>query len=744
MELASPPPYGDATEHLLEELHWLGMLVMREVVRFRAAQPDPADGGQGVYIGEAEIDRLLADLLGHARPEDTDAGRLTAQADAVRIQIDARLAACAASGVALPVERVERRFGLTGFDRTALLLAAAPDLDRRFEKLCAYLLDDVTKRRPTTGLALMLGAPRLSHQWKLRRRLEPGAPLLVERLVDVEGDGPFLSRPLRVDDRLLDELLGDAPVDRRLLPTTELIDSPRRLWHLSSSAALDEQIEALGRLWRAHPGTAPRGPQVPFHPVAVLEAGKDSGLEAVGLAIAERLGRPVLRVRVDRLLASQLDLTEAISVLRREALLRDGLLLLENCQELASPEARAREAWLEFEPLLHDAPTPIVLVTPRAAEIQRAFQEVPFLRLELPPSSVAERRRLWTEALEREGLRLETADVAQVATTFVLTPGMIERAAAGAGHRASLRNGGRTVVSADLNAAARAQSHHGLDALARRIDPIYSWDDIVLPPATAQQLREISAAAGLRSIVLSDWGLGRKLSRGRGLNVLFSGASGTGKTMSAEVIALDLGLDLFQIDLATVVSKYIGETEKNLKRIFDEAETSNAILFFDEADALFGKRSEVRDSHDRYANIEIAYLLQLMEQYEGGMAILATNLSQNLDEAFARRMQYRLEYPLPDAGLREQIWVRMFPPEAPVGEDVDLGYLARQFELAGGSIRGAALAAATMAAADGGVIRMSHLTLAVAREYQKLGRLPSHGEFGPWYAEVLSRLSGKP
>jgi hypothetical protein len=731
-------PYDSAFEHLDDELAWLGLLLLREVGRFRAVHPEPGDGFQGLYIGEPEVDRLLVELLGGevpARPAEANAQELSVRAAEGRAAIAARLQASAAAGQALPLDRLARRFELTEFDRAALLFAAAPDLDRRFETLCAYLLDDVTKRRPTVGLALALASSRAADQWALRGRLEPGAPLVDERLVAVDPEPPFLSRPLRVDDRVLSELTGGAQtVDARLRQAVDLIAPAGQLWRVPASPELGERLEALTRLWRVG------GP--PFHPVALVEASRGSGLDAPAFALARRLERPVLRVWVDRLAALQLAAADAVALLRREALLRDALLLVEESLELARPEGQASAARDTWEVLFQEAPMPLVLVATRAAELQAAIPEAPVIRLDLPVPSVADRRRLWAEALDREGLRHEQDDVTRLATTFVLAPAQIERAAAAAGHRASLRGGGRSVSAADLSAAARAESHHGLDALAHRIQPVNTWTDIVLPSATRRQLREIAAAAEHRSVVLSEWGLGRKLSRGRGLNVLFSGTSGTGKTMAAEVIAGDLGLDIFQIDLATVVSKYIGETEKNLKRIFDEAEASNAVLFFDEADALFGKRTEVRDSHDRYANIEVAYLLQLMEQYEGGIAILATNLSQNVDDAFSRRMQYLVEFPLPDAGLREQIWLRMFPEEAPVGDDVDLGYLARQFELAGGSIRGAALAAATMAAGDGGVICMSHLALAVAREYQKLGRLPSQGEFGPWYADVLGQLSG--
>jgi hypothetical protein len=258
-----------------------------------------------------------------------------------------------------------------------------------------------------------------------------------------------------------------------------------------------------------------------------------------------------------------------------------------------------------------------------------------------------------------------------------------------------------------------------LSALAQRIEPTYGWDEFVLPLDDLAALREICEQARLADIVYDRWGFGRKVSPNRGLTALFSGPPGTGKTMAAEIIALELGLPLYRIDISQVVSKYIGETEKNLALVFDAAEGCDAILFFDEADALFGRRSEIRDSHDRYSNIETAYLLQRVEQF-GGIAILATNLRQNMDDAFVRRLQFIVDFPFPDEEHRHRIWNVMFPAEAPVG-NVDVGLLARNLKLAGGSIRNVAVGAAFRAAANGDVIDMDHLAWAARREYQKLG-----------------------
>jgi SpoVK/Ycf46/Vps4 family AAA+-type ATPase len=280
----------------------------------------------------------------------------------------------------------------------------------------------------------------------------------------------------------------------------------------------------------------------------------------------------------------------------------------------------------------------------------------------------------------------------------------------------------------DLDLGARQASSSRLGELAARLPPGYRWEDLVVPARQRELLQSISAYLRHRDRVLSEWGYERTVARTQGLKVLFAGESGTGKTMAAQVLAGELGLDLFRVDLATVVSKYIGETEKNLERIFAAADGSNAILFFDEADALFGKRSEVSDSHDRYANIEVAYLLQRMEAYPGAV-ILATNFKRNIDDAFIRRLDFVVDFPFPEPDDRRKIWRLLLPAQAPVATDVDLDFLATQFKLSGGAIRNCSLAAAFQAADEDSSIEMRHLIRAVAQEYGKQGRLTLEADF---------------
>jgi SpoVK/Ycf46/Vps4 family AAA+-type ATPase len=327
-------------------------------------------------------------------------------------------------------------------------------------------------------------------------------------------------------------------------------------------------------------------------------------------------------------------------------------------------------------------------------------------------------------------LHIDPVTVEGLANRFRLMPEQIsqavEESCASAQWRKAFSSEVGHVDSSDplpdeLYAAARAQSGSDLVSVARKLEPNYTWDDLVLPSETMRQLHEICQRVNRREQVLGQWGFDRKLSLGKGTSSLFAGPSGTGKTMAAEVIANEVKLDLYAIDLAGVVSKYIGETEKNLDRIFATAEGTNAILFFDEADALFGKRSEVRDSHDRYANLEISYLLQKMDAYQG-VTILASNLRQHMDDSFIRRLAFTVLFPFPDETYRRRIWLGMWPAETPVSDTVDFDDLAGRFKLSGGNIKNIALAAAFLAADDGGVVTTAHLLHAVQREYEKMGK----------------------
>jgi SpoVK/Ycf46/Vps4 family AAA+-type ATPase len=427
-------------------------------------------------------------------------------------------------------------------------------------------------------------------------------------------------------------------------------------------------------------------------------------------------------------LAASLGLEAALELAEREGALQPAAVAVLDAQTLKPEDAERLRARLGDRPAVR-APLLILLSDGRFH-----WQG---LTIALPDPDYAARRELWREGLttlDRPGQpELGTDTLAGLADRFRLTARQIEDAVQTARAAAIWRDPHNPHVGqVDLFAAARTHSTPILSNLARKITPHYGWDDIVLPADTVAQMREICSYVEHRHTVYEQWGFGRKLALGLGLMALFAGESGTGKTMAAEIIAGALGLDLYKIDLSNVISKYIGETEKNLNRIFAEAETSNAILFFDEADALFGKRSEVKDAHDRYANIETAYLLQKMEEYDG-VVILATNLKMNIDEAFLRRMHFVVDFPVPSEDDRRRIWQGALPAQLPLAPDVDFDFLARKFKVTGGNIRNITLLAAFLAAGDGQVVRMEHMVQATRREFQKIGRMVTPSDFERFY-----------
>jgi SpoVK/Ycf46/Vps4 family AAA+-type ATPase len=355
--------------------------------------------------------------------------------------------------------------------------------------------------------------------------------------------------------------------------------------------------------------------------------------------------------------------------------------------------------------------------------------------VEVGEADLTRRADQWRAALAATGLEVNAGQADSLAGRYRLAGSELDAVVDSSRLYARSRDGDGRVTLSDVETASRSTAGRGLFGLARRISPRYGWADIVVPDDQRRQLAEIVSAAQSRRRVLDEWGFGAKLSRGLGLSALFSGPPGTGKTMSAEIIARELGLDLYTVDLAMVVSKYIGETEQNLSRVFDAAEATHALLFFDEADALFGKRSEVKDAHDRYANIEISYLLQRIETYTG-LVILATNLRRNLDEAFLRRLNMVVEFKLPGTAERERIWRAVLPSALPLADDVDWDFLAGRFAVAGGAIKGAVLHAAYQAAAHARPVGMADLVQGMRRELNKTGKVSTPGDFEP-YAHLL-------
>jgi hypothetical protein len=581
------------------------------------------------------------------------------------------------------LEALVEAFGLSPFERDVVLLCAGVELDASFGAACAAAHGDARRTQPTFGLALAA----LPHaHWSA---LAPDGPLRRWRLVEATAGHALTTSPLQIDERVLHYLAGVPSLDGSLRGLVEAIP-PAPL--PASHAAL---AECSATLWT-------RGQPLPL----LLCGGDRAGRRAIAAAACAELRLALFAIRAADLPTGPAERDALARIWEREAVFSGAALLVE-CDEHAGPDRVAAAL-----ALLGDVHGIRIVSTRDTISSDTGT----IVRVDVPPLTEEERIGLWREAL---GPKLEIAEsgLEGVARQFELGVHGIEAAAA------------QVRLGSTLWEASRAQARPRLDDLAQRIEPAARWDDLVLPEPQQELLREIATHVRRRATVYDEWGWAARSARGLGIAALFTGASGTGKTMAGEVLANELELDLYRIDLSSVVSKYIGETEKNLRRVFDAAEESGAILLFDEADALFGKRSEVKDSHDRYANIEVSYLLQRMESYRG-LAILTTNQKNALDPAFMRRLRFVVQFPFPDAEQRAEIWRRVFPAETPTsGLDPEL--LGR-LNVAGGNIRSIALNAAFLAADGAEPVSMAHLLRAARSEYLKLEKPLGDSEIRGW------------
>ncbi len=659
-----------------------------------------ADAVRGFVIEEGEAEGLLAELvaawdsLGAQGPEAAPY-----PADA-RTDLDGLADSAAHQGVYLPLRHARSAFDLSATEYDALLLALAAELDARFGRLFAYLNDHVGHTRPTLGLALQLAAMQ---RWQdLPSPLDLlDRPLIRDGLVTIEGDGPWPGRALVVPHEIARRLIADRggepasvgfehlPVEVGLLDRLVLPEPVR-----SATAVWADEARARPQQW-----------------ACLLIAGSSgSGRATLAHAAASASGLSLVKLRLDAA-----TFKEDLRAARREARWHQAALLLE--------VTNAKIAWPTAWNVIGNTQRALLVSLPMDAA-EEAAQAAPFdttlIALDEPDATL--RRQLW-EKMAPLGIELEPKVVGTLASSFRFNPGRIAQVFRRAQSDLRLHSPGeRRLTEGTLHAAARSLGRADMGELAQRLPCPYRPEDLIVPPRVKAELDLALAWVRHQVKVLGEWGFEQRVPFGYGLSALFSGPSGTGKTMAAQVLAKRLGLDIYRVDLSRVVSKYIGETEKNLGQLFDESHRSGTILFFDEADALFGKRSEVKDAHDRYANVEIGYLLQRMEEHDG-IVVLATNRKQDMDEAFTRHFDITLSFPMPDEAHRLRIREGMFPGTTAREGELDFRGLARRFELSGGEIRNSVIAAAYLAANDGQPITIRHLKQALIRKQRRSGRV---------------------
>jgi AAA+ superfamily predicted ATPase len=686
------PRWAQIQKALTHVERWLGPEVERVARTYEAGQPA---GLHGVCIGPDEARRAVT-----SDPRPVDA-----------LDLD---------GAAMDLPewpRLSAQFGLGSFDGCVLMLALAPEIETRFARLYGFVQDDLSRAHPGFDLILTLLSGGPADRLALRRRLAPDAPLFAHRLVHSrrEPGGLWLASQVLLDPQILRLITGDSGLDERLA------DFARRVLPGAGLARVADQHEAPVRIAAAK---LKRGRPM----LAWLDGPDRVAKRRVALEAAHLAGLPMIEIDETGIPGDRPPARTA-ALLVREGALQDAVLYLDGLDDDGQEPCPFCAALIAE---LHQQGG-MAFLAGGQAWLRSGWAAHGLTRIAVPRPGREERERIWEQSLMVHGLTLSPDQTRTLSRRYRLTGNQIETAVAVAAamepetceEDASIWSPGPTFGRVVI--ATRAQTGRKIGALAARRRPSAKWDDLVLPEDSLRQLRELCRRVDLRDSVLSRWAGRQRTLSARGVHALFAGSSGTGKTMAAEIIADELGLDLFRISLPNTVSKFIGETEKNLDRIFDAAEDSNAILFFDEADSILGKRSEVRDSHDRYANLEISYLLQRMEEFDG-VSILASNLRANIDDAFTRRLAFVIHFPFPDAAHRRLIWEGAWPNPAWRPRDLDLDKLAAAFKLSGGSISNIAVAASFLAAEADEDVNVGHVVTALRREYQKLGKPTGEAE----------------
>lgn len=697
----------DNARYLSAALNWVRLLLQRQAARQSShvqpvAPPPPLEA--------VDEPSLLQRLFGHGaadRSTPVTAGLLLPPSDqSFEEQIDeaAKLMDTAAAMNPAPsLHILAERFGLSPFERDVLLLCAALELDTSIASLCNLAQGGVNRPYPTFALALMLFD---DPAWEA---LSPERPLRYWRLVEINQPGaqPLTTSALRADERIVNYLKGLNYIDDRL---TSFLTP---LQPTGSGLLLPEsQAQAVTTIIRK----LELRKDASHLPVVQLPGSDSSSKQLIAWHVVRTLGLHLYRLPAEWLPANAAELDSLARFVNRESALLPVAFYIDS-SEMEKPAGEAREN--NRSSILQRFLARLTCLTFLDTRDVRTFSTAESIIVDVAKPTRVEQQAAWAQTLADSAAQ----SCAQLAGQFNLGLDEIDRIANALD--VDVTDGDLRTPHQRLWDECLASTRPRLDELAQRLDPKATWADLVLPAQETNLLRQIASQVDQRAKVYEEWGFSRKMNRGLGISALFAGDSGTGKTMAAEVIANELRLNLYRIDLSAVVSKYIGETEKNLRRLFDAAEDGGAILFFDEADALFGKRSEVKDSHDRYANIEINYLLQRLEAYSG-LAILATNMKNALDAAFTRRLRFIVNFPFPGLAERREIWREVFPEQTHT-RGLDFDRLAR-LNLTGGNIHNVALNAAFLAAKANQPVTMPLVFEAARAEFGKLERLVSEAD----------------
>lgn len=692
-------------DHLYDEIRWITHVIYERLHAFRSQRLSH-------FAGLLIEDQTISDILNSFCLQENWQNKSeinNPNCDTLRSQIDIKIQKTEEAGFELPLQKIVKVYSLSHYEKAVLLITLLPEIDCRFEKIISWAADDISKKCATIALVQDILCDSFNDKCRNYQSFFSYSPLIKNYLIHIQDETdlylPNQTRMLRLDKRVYTFLISVSCVDEKI---RSLIKIPEKINILTENLICSEYFkQEIEHVFLKVQTTQSKK-------ILFFSGMDDSEKYETALLIAARLERKIMFVSTDKLIRDRANFRENVNRIFREAMFQNLVVYFENVNILTIPEHRVElETFLELQ---HDFNHLIILDVQSYRELTWNIN-APFLNLSFEFPTSKHRQQIWNKYLHKAGYKASVNNF--ISEQFKFNSKQIRSAVIEISQQLSPSCKSVELVSV-AQKICREISSKNLEKYSMKLQTPHTWDDLVLPKERLNQLLELSSSIRYREKVLYEWGFSNKLPLGKGIAVLFSGPSGTGKTMAASIISNELGIDIYRIDLSIIVSKYVGETEKNLATIFDEASTSNALLFFDEADALFGKRSEVKDAHDRYANIEISYLLQKIEEYEG-IVILATNFRQNIDTAFLRRMTHIIEFPFPDETLRKEIWKVIFPPNAPLSTDIDFSFLAQSIKLSGGHIKNIAVGAAFMAASENSSIDMRHIIRAVKREYEKLG-----------------------
>lgn len=716
--------YSDGWEYFSDELKALDIrLYMQIMIEKKSQSKELFEQLKGLVLSEEEVIRLF-DMDMPSVKREPQIEELSKKLEKLEWLILKKKETTLNKGILISLPYFSRMLKLSYFEEKCIIMCLAVELDRKYEKIYGFLQDDITCKRPVVDLAMKLFCSNREERLKSRLFFQPSSKLsqfFLEKEGEEESEKPLLSKILKLDKRVVSIIFGILETDKNIFPYTEIVQPGQNIDELVIHREVHKKICDYAE----HNRSNKRDGSVFF-----LWGNKGSGRKLQVKHFCKYF-KKILIITDLKQISNEDYFEESINQVFRDAIFLQAVICFSNFDNLIDDEEGCYKK-IHFLLQKIDAFTgDTFILSNKSWKVKEPLKNHTFTGVELGLPEGLEQIELW-EYYKRNYLFDNTVDFNSLSNKFKFTPGQIKNSLLDANNLAEWEKGSSAIGNTEITKACYLQVNHKLEKKAQLVQPKYKWEDLVLPEDVKQQLRNASNQVKYRHIVYGKWGFDKKLSYGKGLSMLFSGPPGTGKTMAAQVIAKKVSLEIYKIDLSQVISKYIGETEKNLNEIFTEAKYSNAILFFDETDALFGKRSEVKDSHDKYANIETAYLLQKMEEYDG-ISIMATNYLQNIDEAFMRRINYIIKFPFPDAKYREMLWQSLYTKETPLSKDIDFKYLGEKFQIAGGNIKNIVIASAFLAAENNESVSMKHIVYAAKHELEKSGKILLKEDIGEYY-----------